>query len=228
MVLLYNRSSQESHYSILHYEGSIVVSKKVYNAYVNKRNKRKIINLVIGLTIAGAVALLQQQGYLKEPAKQSKQVIEQSTPGLYKVVKFDDGDTIAVDMEGKNETIRFIGVDTPETHDPRKPIQCFGKAASEFTKNLIGENRVRLEADPTNSNRDRYNRLLRYIYLPDGTLVNKKIISEGYGFALVAFPFTKMEEFRAAQTSARENNKGLWSGCKIDTSTGHNQTVPAI
>jgi micrococcal nuclease len=170
--------------------------------------------------------LLQQHGYLQQPAINTKQVIEQSTPGLYQVTKFDDGDTIQVDMEGKKETIRFIGVDTPETHDPRKPIQCFGKAAAAFTKNLIGENRVRLEADPTNSNRDRYQRLLRYVYLPNGTLVNKKIIAEGYGFALVSFPFQKMEEFKAVQVTAREQNKGLWGGCTVNTSTGYNQTNP--
>ena len=69
-----------------------------------------------------------------------------------------------VDMDGHNETIRFIGVDTLEVKDPRKPVQCFGKSASQFTKNLIGNQSVRLEADPTNTNRDRYNRLLRYVY----------------------------------------------------------------
>jgi endonuclease YncB( thermonuclease family) len=192
---------------------------------VNKRQKRRLINILIALLTA-VVVLLQQHGYLQQPAINTKQVIEQSTPGLYQVTKFDDGDTIQVDMEGKKETIRFIGVDTPETHDPRKPIQCFGKAAAAFTKNLIGENRVRLEADPTNSNRDRYQRLLRYVYLPNGTLVNKKIIAEGYGFALVSFPFQKMEEFKAVQVTAREQNKGLWGGCTVNTSTGYNQTNP--
>lgn len=192
---------------------------------MNKRQKRRLINILIAL-LAAVVVLLQQRSYLQQPATNTKQVIEQSTPGLYQVTKFDDGDTIQVDMEGKKETIRFIGVDTPETHDPRKPIQCFGKAAAAFTKNVIGENRVRLEADPTNSNRDRYQRLLRYVYLPDGTLVNKKIIAEGYGFALVSFPFQKMEEFKAVQVTAREQNKGLWGGCTINTSTGYNQTNP--
>ena len=192
---------------------------------MNKRQKRRLINILIALLTA-VVVLLQQHGYLQQPAINTKQVIEQSTPGLYQVTKFDDGDTIQVDMEGKKETIRFIGVDTPETHDPRKPIQCFGKAAAAFTKNLIGENRVRLEADPTNSNRDRYQRLLRYVYLPNGTLVNKKIIAEGYGFALVSFPFQKMEEFKAVQVTAREQNKRVWGGCTVNTSTGYNQTNP--
>ena len=193
---------------------------------MNKRTRRRLLKIFISLLVSVVIIFLQQKGYLKQTTEKAQETIEQRTPGLYRVIQFDDGDTIQVDMEGKKETIRFIGVDTPETHDPRKPIQCFGKSAAAFTKNLIGQNRVRLAADLTNSNRDRYQRLLRYVYLPDGTLVNLKIISEGYGFALVGFPFTKMEEFKSAEKLARENNKGLWGGCQIDTSSGHNQTFP--
>jgi endonuclease YncB( thermonuclease family) len=198
----------------------------MYNAYVNRRTRHRIFKLFVSLLISLVIIFLQQKGYLDKPSEKAQDAIEKSTPGLYQVTHFDDGDTIQVDMEGKKETVRFIGVDTPETHDPRKPIQCFGKSAAAFTRNLIGQNRVRLAADLTNSNRDRYQRLLRYVYLPDGTLVNQKIIADGYGFALVGFPFTKMEEFKAAEKQARENNKGLWGGCSIDTSSGHNQTNP--
>jgi len=193
---------------------------------MNKRQQKRLARTAISFALAITLILLQQKGYLKSETETAKNAVIQNTPGLYQVTKFDDGDTIIVSMEGKLEKIRFIGVDTPETHDPRKPIQCFGKAASAHTKEMIGENRVRLEADPTNSNRDRYGRLLRYVYLPDGTLVNKKIIADGYGFALVAFPFTKMEEFKAAQKDARENNKGLWSACELDKTVDHNQTKP--
>lgn len=141
------------------------------------------------------------------------QTLQQNQPGLYTVLEVDDGDTILVDMNGAREKVRFIGVDTPETKDPRKAVQCFGRAAGEFTKGLIGNSAVRLEADPLNTNRDRYNRLLRYVYLPDGTLVNAEIIRQGYGFAYLSFPFTKTDEFRDLQTEARQQNKGLWSSC---------------
>ncbi len=117
-------------------------------------------------------------------------------------------------MNGHTETVRFIGVDTPETHDPRKAVQCFGIAAAAFTKQLIGDNPVRLEADPLSTNRDRYNRLLRYVYLPDGRLVEAEIIKQGYGFAYTSFPFTKSDEFLAYQKDAREQNRGLWSSCQ--------------
>lgn len=140
-------------------------------------------------------------------------LVEELPAGTYKVVEFADGDTIQVDMNGRAETIRFIGVDTPETQDPRKAVQCFGKAASDFTKNLIGHSPVRLEADPLSTNRDRYNRLLRYVYLPDGRLVQAEIIKEGYGFAYTSFPFTMSDEFQLYQMQARKQGKGLWGQC---------------
>jgi micrococcal nuclease len=93
-------------------------------------------------------------------------------------------------------------------------VQCYGQAASDYTKKLVGNNSLRLEADALSSNRDRYNRLLRYVYLPDGRLVNLEIIAAGYGFAYTGFPFTKSDQFVAAQTTAREANRGMWSSCK--------------
>jgi len=70
---------------------------------------------------------------------------------------------------------------------------------------------VQLEADPQNADRDKYNRLLRYVYLPDGKLLNAEIIAQGYGFAYTQYPFSKMEEFRQLEREAREASRGLWS-----------------
>ena len=139
--------------------------------------------------------------------------MEQNQPGLYTVTGFSDGDTISVDMNGKKEKVRFIGVDTPETHKPNAPVQCYGPAASAFTKNVIGAKKVRLEADPLSTNRDRYDRLLRYVYLPDGTLVNERLIRDGYGFYYPYFPFKKSGQFEIAQNKARAENKGVWGNC---------------
>lgn len=152
-------------------------------------------------------------GYLSESSTDIKTQLTNLSPGTYQVRSFHDGDTISVNMDSGEETIRFIGVDTPETQDPRKAVQCYGKNASEFTKSLIADKPVRLEADPLSSNRDRYNRLLRYIYLPDGRLVQAEIIKQGYGFAYTSFPFTKSEEFSRYQKEAREQNLGLWKDC---------------
>ena len=153
---------------------------------------------------------------------------ESAQPGLYSVSQFIDGDTIAVDMNGSVETIRMIGVDTPETHNPDTPVQCYGQEATDYTKRLIGLDKVRLQADPLNTNRDRYERLLRYVYLTDGTLLEEKIIENGYGFAYTQFPFLKNVEFKGYEDNAKAANKGLWSACEVTVQpNGLRQTNPA-
>lgn len=186
-----------------------------------KRQRNQLISIVLTLLLAGAVWLGQRQGLIDKPAAKIP------PPGTYTVSSFEDGDTITVDMNGTPERVRMIGVDTPETQDPRVPVQCYGKAASQFTKQLIGSSPVRLEADPTNTNRDRYNRLLRYVYLPDGRLVNAEIIRAGYGFAYTLFPFEKLEEFRGYESQAREQNLGLWGNCNINEQDQKKTTNPA-
>lgn len=175
---------------------------------------RKTHRAVQSLILALLVMLI---GFLSEHWQPFQKTAVQLSPGTYQVVGFNDGDTISVRIDGNDETVRFIGVDTPETQDPRKPVQCFGKAASEFTKKLIGNQPVRLETDPLSSTRDRYNRLLRYVYLPDGRLVQAEIIKAGYGFAYTSFPFTKSEEFLNLQREAREQGNGLWTECSPAT-----------
>ena len=154
---------------------------------------------LVSLLLIIFVAIAQQQGWLKQASKG----VLTSQPGLYAVDHFVDGDTIAVNMNGTVETIRFIGVDTPETHKPNTPVQCYGPAAAAYTKNRIGTQRVRLVSDSQSTNRDRYNRLLRYVYLPDGTNVDQELVAKGYAFAYVSFPFTKSDDFAAAQANAR-------------------------
>lgn len=121
-------------------------------------------------------------------------------------IRVIDGDTIVLDG---NETLRLIGVDTPETKDARKPVQYFGQEASEFTRNLVEGKRVRLEFDQDRV--DKYGRTLAYVYLEDGTLLNAEIIKQGYGFAYTIFPFKYLEEFRQYEKEARENERGLWA-----------------
>ncbi len=141
-----------------------------------------------------------------------------------KVLSVEDGDTITVEMNGIKETIRLIGIDTPETKDPRKQVQCFGKAASGFTKNLIADNYVKLEKDNLTADKDRYNRLLRYVYVGN-TLLNAEIISQGYGFAYTNFPFTKMEDFIKLEKDAESQKRGLWSQCDTyQLDSGQKQT----
>ncbi len=131
---------------------------------------------------------------------------------LYKVTKVVDGDTIAVDISGKVETLRLIGINTPETVDPRKPVECFGKEASNKAKEILTGKNVKLEAESTQGERDKYNRLLRYVFLDDGTNFNKLMISEGYAYEYTYdIPYKYQTEFKQAEKEAREAQRGLWA-----------------
>lgn len=174
---------------------------------LGKRNFMTLVGLLLALCIYGA----QQLGWLQTVTDTA----EQTQPGTYQVSRYVDGDTIVVDMQGTPETIRFIGIDTPETHKPNTPVQCYGPAAAAHTKNVISQagGRVRLAADPLGTNRDRYNRLLRYVYLPDGTLLNEQNIRQGYAFYYPYFPFSKKQQFADAQAEAQAAARGLWGAC---------------
>lgn len=156
-----------------------------------------------------------------------EKILQAAQPGLYNVVKFDDGDTITVNMNGALETVRMVGVDTPETQHPERPVECYGREAADYTKSLIANQRVRLQADPLDTNRDRYGRLLRYVYLPDNTLVQQKLLTEGYGLAYTFFPFTKTLEFTNYEQLAKHAGKGLWSACQVNLeANGSKHTNP--
>jgi endonuclease YncB( thermonuclease family) len=184
--------------------------------------KRRLRRILISLVIATASALTYylQTHPAAQQATSGARVLGVQQPGYYHVVHVTDGDTIAVDMNGKRENIRMIGVDTPESVKPNSPMQCYGKEASDFSKRTLSDQTVRLEADPAGDNRDRYDRLLRYVYLQDGTLWNQKLITDGYGFAYLSFPFSKQADFAAAQARAQDAKLGLWATCKPVLSTG--------
>ena len=185
--------------------------------------KRRATKIVISSVTVLVFALLgvgvQQNGSVSLPKKS-----EPVQPGYYKVLRVTDGDTIDVQIAGQKETVRMIGIDTPEVKDPRKPVQCFGKVASAKTHELLDGKTVRLEGDPANNDRDKYHRLLRYVYLPDNTMVNEYLVQNGYAFAYTLFPFSKLEEFRGYEKAAREQNKGLWGGCSVQQDGEKKQT----
>lgn len=187
---------------------------------MTRRRSKQISSLIIALIIL-VVGYGQQQGWLK-PAEEAA---TQNQPGLYNVSRFVDGDTIVVDMNGRKESVRMIGVDTPETHRPNTPVQCYGPAAAAYTKNLIGNQRVRLESDAKSQNRDRYDRLLRYVYLPDNRLIAEEVIKTGHGFAYTQFPFSKSDQFVHAEQAAKNANRGLWGNCTVtEEENGRKQT----
>ncbi|MDP3996816.1 MAG: thermonuclease family protein [bacterium] len=130
----------------------------------------------------------------------------------YAVTDVVDGDTLKINMNGTVETLRLIGIDTPETVDPRKPVQCFGTEASNRAKALLSGQKVRIEADPTQDTRDRYGRLLVYIYRDDGLFFNKAMVADGYAYEYTYDKAYKYQaEFKVAQLAAQNVGKGLWS-----------------
>jgi len=132
----------------------------------------------------------------------------------YLVTRVIDGDTI--EIEG-GQKIRYIGIDTPETVDPRKPVQCFGTEANNRNKQLVEGKRVRLEKDV--SEVDKYGRLLRYVYVDD-IFVNLVLVQEGFAYSYTYPPDVKYQnQFIEAERIAREQNNGLWGSCPVSTPT---------
>ncbi|NDK19296.1 thermonuclease family protein [Candidatus Gracilibacteria bacterium] len=128
------------------------------------------------------------------------------------VTKVVDGDTIEVMINGKNEKLRLLGVDTPETVDPRKSVECFGKESSNKANEVLLNKKVKLVSDETQGDKDKYGRLLRYVYREDGVFYNKWIIENGYAHEYTYNkPYKFQTEFKQAEKTARENQLGLWS-----------------
>jgi len=130
-----------------------------------------------------------------------------------RVVKVVDGDTIAVLVGERREKVRYIGVDTPETRHASKGVQCFGRAASAFNERLLRGERVRLERDV--EERDRYGRLLAYVYrVSDGLFVNAELVRQGYAQVLTIAPDVRHSaRFEALAREARRRGRGLWAAC---------------
>jgi micrococcal nuclease len=130
-----------------------------------------------------------------------------------RVVRVVDGDTIHVRVDGREETVRYIGVDTPESVKPGTPVQCFAKKASAFNHRLVDGEKVRLVRDA--EARDRYGRLLAYVYRArDNRFVNATLVRRGYAVPLTIPPnVAHAEQFRDLASAARRAGRGLWSSC---------------
>lgn len=127
----------------------------------------------------------------------------------YTVIRVVDGDTVKINFNGKEESVRLIGVDTPESVHPNSIKNTeFGKKASEFTKNYLAGKDITLEFDV--QERDKYGRLLAYLYI-NGEMFNKILLQEGYAQVSTYPPNVKyVDEFTKIQENARNNKKGMW------------------
>jgi micrococcal nuclease len=130
------------------------------------------------------------------------------------VTRVVDGDTIHVLTGGQDEPVRYIGIDTPESVKPGTPVQCFAKAASAENERLVSGRHVRLVYDA--ERRDRYGRLLAYVYTEahPSVFVNASLVRAGYARTLTIPPNVRYaERFAALARTAREHGKGLWRRC---------------
>lgn len=144
-------------------------------------------------------------------SSQTAEIPREQEQIYFPVTDVVDGDTIKVLSDGQIQTIRLIGVDTPETVAPGQPVECFGLEASNFLKDLLIGKDVQLTADPSQDDVDRYGRLLRYVYLEDATFVNHKLILEGYAYEYTYdVPYQSQSLFQAAQAEAESQGRGLW------------------
>lgn len=139
----------------------------------------------------------------------------QSPPSSGTVSRVIDGDTFVL---ASGERVRLIGIDTPETVHPTRGVEPYGRQASDFAKSLLGGKRVRLVYDV--EPRDRYGRLLAYVYLPDGTFVNAELVKRGYA-QMATFPpnVRHVETFRSLQREAREAGRGLWANAPTEVAS---------
>ena len=185
------------------------------------RWKRLIAILPLPLfAVLLAILTLQKSDNQKVQNPQIEEV------NYYKATQIIDGDTLKVKANNDPEqTIRLIGIDTPEIKDPRTMVQCFGAEASQHLKDLLKDKKIRLESDITQDDKDKYNRLLRYIKLEDGTDINIRMLADGYAYEYTYDkPYKYQSDYKKAQQEADAQEKGLWSA---DTCNGE-RTKPAL
>ncbi len=154
------------------------------------------------------------------PTRQPAQDGAVGGPQLYPVLRVVDGDTLDVLVDGRSETLRLIGIDTPETKRPDTPVQCFGPEASRKAHELLDGWKVRIKADPTQDRRDKYGRLLAYVWRADGLFYNEWMVRHGFAHEYTYDkPYEYQRQFKQAEEYAYTHRLGFWSPqtCNGDT-----------
>ena len=132
--------------------------------------------------------------------------------GPYRVVRVVDGDTFTIKLGSQTTKVRVIGIDTPESVDPRRPVQCFGKEASARASALLSGKNVWLEVDPNQDTRDRFGRLLRFVWIDNTSDFGLTMIRDGFALEYTYdLPYRYQAQYRSAQVAAKEADAGLWS-----------------
>ena len=224
-----------------------MIKPNLFKKLLGKKANRKFIalygiGLLFGLAILSGVsepasvkqARLDKENQAKiakeaqnnqQPAQQQnleeEKVAEvQTNPSEYwhQVIKVVDGDTVKVKVDGKEESIRIIGIDSPES---TTTTECFGAEASAKAKEFLEGKWVQLEKDESQSERDKYSRLLRYVWFDNGTDFGRRMIEEGYAHEYTYnVPYNKQAQYKSTYQEAKNAKRGLWSA---DTCNGQDQ-----
>ncbi len=160
------------------------------------------------LTIIGLIIVLFVQWYLVEKPRRARDDHNIRTVKLVRVV---DGDTLIVNILNKEEKIRLIGMDAPESVKPNSPVECFGVEASLYLADILGGKELHFVQDSSQDTRDKYGRLLGYIFIGEENLA-EKMIADGYAYEYTYDnPYRYQRNFRTAERIARREERGLWS-----------------
>lgn len=179
------------------------------------------VKYLIFAAVIGAAGYFYILPKLESAKKEKIEIDKQAqTNDYYIVSKVIDGDTFKM---SNGEKVRLLGIDTPEKYDSDKldrqsgqsgrdkeTIKRLGEASSEYVRKLVEGKKVTMVREPGYDDRDKYGRLLRYIYMEDGTFVNAKILEDGYANVFYSKQISKMDEFKRLERDARENKRGLW------------------
>lgn len=173
----------------------------------------------------------QQQVLDHKDAAPANKTDKESSQTFYLVTSVPDGDTLRVKIADEETKVRLIGINTPELEGATGAVSCFGQKAAEKARAVLEGKKVRLESDPSQNDRDKFDRLLRFAFLEDGTNFAEMMIREGFAYEYTYnAPYKFQKEFKAAQTEARQNQKGLWApnacGKEASSDTTLQSTAP--
>ena len=172
---------------------------------------RTFLAIPLVLLLACTTATVTVTGDRRAPVAASPSGASNGKP-LATVTRVVDGDTAHVLFRGRDVTVRFIGVDTPETVAPGQPIECDGPEASLFTTRQLTGKRIRMEFDVDRI--DPFGRTLAYLWMHDGSLFNETLVRRGFATVATYPPDTRyVQRFEAAQRAAKATRRGLWGVC---------------
>jgi micrococcal nuclease len=191
--------------------------------YAQSRLQKKILLLSTFLLLAAAVWLDKNIIHPKFAPREAKIADvndwDKYNEKSFTVVKVVDGDTIDInipDATYPTTRIRLLGVDTPETKNPHTEIMYFGSEASKFTTDTVLGQIVFVVMDEKSKPRDKYHRLLCFVRLTDGKILNEELVSQGFAYADTRFPHSFYEEYIQLEKNAEKQKKGLWEKVKQD------------